>query len=165
MSPDNCLVKGDDEAIAQVRTVVCQVNLAQASDVAIFNVPLIARDVNGNLVTEGIRLVPEQVQVVAVIKETIATQTVPLRPNLVGQPAEGFELGTVKLETETITLVGNAIRVQPITEIQTDPLDLEGRAESFTETVSITLPEGIQGYPEQVQISVEIVSSEPQQEE
>lgn len=165
VSPDNCLVKGDDEAINQVRTVVCQVNLAQASDVAIFNVPLIARDVNGNLVTEGIRLVPEQVQVVAVIKETIATQTVPLRPNLVGQPAEGFELGTVKLETETITLVGNAIRVQPITEIQTDPLDLEGRAESFTETVSITLPEGIQGYPEQVQISVEIVSSEPQQEE
>jgi YbbR domain-containing protein len=165
VSPDKCLVKGDDEAITQVRTVVCQVNLAEASDVAIFNAPLIARDVNGNLVTEGIRLVPEQVQVVAVIRETIATQTVPLKPNLVGQPAEGFELGAVKLDTETITLVGNTIKVQPITEIQTDPIDLEGRAESFAEPVSITLPEGIQGYPEQVQLSVEIVSSEPEQEE
>ena len=165
VSPDKCLVKGDDEAITQVRTVVCQVNLAEASDVAIFNAPLIARDVNGNLVTEGIRLVPEQVQVVAVIRETIATQTVPLKPNLVGQPAEGFELGAVKLDTETITLVGNTIKVQPITEIQTDPIDLEGRAESFAEPVSITLPEGIQGYHEQVQLSVELVSSEPEQEE
>ena len=61
--------------------------------------------------------------------------------------------------------MGNTIKVQPITEIQTDPIDLEGRAESFAEPVSITLPEGIQGYPEQVQLSVEIVSSEPEQEE
>lgn len=165
VSPDKCLVKGDDEAINRVSTVVCQVNLAEASDVAIFNAPLIARDVNGNLVTEGIRLVPEQVQVVAVIQEIIATQTVPLKTNLVGQPAEGFELGAVKLEAETITLVGNTIKVQSIAEIQTDPINLEGRAESFTETVSITLPEGIQGYPEQVQLSVEIVSSQPDQEE
>lgn len=166
ISPDKCLVKGDDKAVAQVRTVVCQVNLAKASDVAIFNAPLSARDVNGNLVNEGIRLVPEHVQVVAVIQETIESKTVPLKPNLVGQLAQGFQLGTVKLEPETITVVGNTIKIQPIAEIQTDPINLEGREESFEEMVPITLPQGLQGYPEQVKLSVEIIEdSQPDQEE
>jgi YbbR domain-containing protein len=166
ISPDQCLVKGDNEAVAQVRTVVCQVNLGQASDVAIFNAPLTARDVNGNLVKEGIRLVPEHVQVVAVIRETVDSKTVPIQPNLTGQLAEGFHLGTVKLEPENITVVGNTIKIQPITAIQTDPINLEGREESFTEIVPITLPEGLQGYPEQVKLSVEIIQDEePDQED
>jgi YbbR domain-containing protein len=164
ISPGQCLVKGEDKAVAQVSTVVCQVNLSQASEVAVFNAPLIARDVNGNLVKEGIRLVPEHVQVAAVIQETIEYKAVPLKPNLVGQLEEGLQLGNIKLEPDTITVVGNTIRIQPLTEIQTDPINLEGRKESFVEKVPITLPPGLQGYPEQVELSVEIIGeSVPEQ--
>lgn len=165
VSPDKCLVKGDDEAVNRVRTVVCRVNLAQASDLAIFNASLAARDVNGNPVTEGIRLVPEQVQVVAVIQDKIETKTVPLQPNLTGQPAEGLQVGTVTLEPETITIVGNPVQTQSITQIQTDPINLQDRQGSFTEMVPITLPEGLRGYPEQVKVSVEIADQTPDQEE
>jgi len=165
VSPDKCLVKGDDEAVSRVSTVVCQVNLAQASNLAIFNAPLIAKDVNGNQITEGIRLVPDHAQVVAVIQEKMETKTVPLQPNLTGQLPEGLQVGTVSLEPETITIVGNPVQIQPITQIQTDPVDLQDRRESFTETVTITLPEGLRGYPEQVKVSVEILGQTPDQEE
>lgn len=165
VSPDKCLVKGNDQAVSRVSTVVCQVNLAEASDMAIFNAPLIARDINGNPVTEGIRLVPDHVQVVAVIQEKMETKTVPLQPNLTGQLPEGLQLGSVSLEPETITIVGNQVQMQSITQIQTDPVDLQEHRESFTYTVPITLPEGLRGYPEEVKVSVEIIGPTPAQEE
>lgn len=165
ISPAECLVKGDDEVVNRVSTVICQVNLAQASELTIFNAPLIARDVNGNLVTGGIRLIPDHVQVVAVIQQKIETKTVPLQPNLTGQLAEGLQVGKVSLEPENITIVGNSVQIQPITQIQTDPVNLQDRRESFSEMVPITLPEGLRGYPEQVKVSVEIVGQTPDQEE
>ena len=165
ISPDECLVKGDDEAVSLVSTVVCQINLAQATGMATFDSPLIARDANGNQVTQGIRLVPDHVQVVAVIREKMETKTVPLQPNLTGQLAEGLQLGTVTLEPETITIVGNPVQLQTITQIQTDPINLQDHRESFTEMVPITLPKGLRGYPEEVKVFVEIIEPTPQDED
>ena len=102
-------------------------------------------------------------QVAAVIQETIEYKAVP-QAQFSGTVGGRLTIGNIKLEPDTITVVGNTIRIQPLTEIQTDPINLEGRKESFVEKVPITLPPGLQGYPEQVELSVEIIGeSVPEQ--
>lgn len=164
LSPDKCLVKGDDAAVNRVSTVVCQLNLAQVSDLAAFDAPLIARDINGNLLTEGIRLIPEKIQVFAVVQQSKSSRTVPIQPNLVGELEAGLQLGPVRVEPAALTVVGNETQLNEITEIQTDPVKLEGRKESFAETVKITLPEGLKAYPDKVELFVEITKKTGREE-
>lgn len=157
LSPDKCLVRGDDAVVSQVRTVVCQLNLSQAKDLAIYDVPLIARDVNGNLVSAGIRLVPDHVQVFAVVQQRKASRSLEIKPNLVGEPEPGYQLGQVSVEPAALTVVGNEAQVQGITEVQTDPVSLAGKKETWVEPIGVTLPEGLKGYPEKVWLTIEII--------
>lgn len=164
ISPNKCLVTGEEAAVTRVSTVICQVDLSKVTEPTTITAPLIARDVNGNLVSEGIRLVPDKVQVVAVVQQPKASSSFAITPNIAGSVGDGYEVGQVIVDPATITLVGSETLLQGINEIQTDPINLEGRKESFVETVKITLPEGLQGYPEQVKVTVEILKKSEREE-
>lgn len=70
--------------------------------------------------------------------ERIREKKVPLKVVFSGLPAEGFQLGSVRLKPEQVTVEGAESEIKDITEVPTDPVDVEGVKASFTLMVPIS---------------------------
>jgi YbbR domain-containing protein len=70
--------------------------------------------------------------------ERIREKVVPLKAVFSGIPAEGFQLGAVRLKQDQVTVQGAESEIKDITEVTTDPVDVEGAKESFTLMVPIS---------------------------
>jgi YbbR domain-containing protein len=70
--------------------------------------------------------------------ERIREKVVPLKAVFSGIPAEGFQLGAVRLKPDQVTVQGAESEIKDITEVTTDPVDVEGAKESFTLMVPIS---------------------------
>lgn len=70
--------------------------------------------------------------------ERIKEKAVPLKVVFSGSPAEGFRLGAVRIKPEQVTVEGAESEIKDVTEVTTDPVEVEGVKESFTLMVPIS---------------------------
>jgi len=70
--------------------------------------------------------------------ERIREKTVPLKVVFSGIPAEGFQVGSIRLKPDQVTVEGAESEIKDITEVTTDPVDVEGTKESFSLMVPIS---------------------------
>jgi YbbR domain-containing protein len=70
--------------------------------------------------------------------ERIKEKVVPLKVVFSGAPAEGFRLGDVQLKPDRVTVQGAESEIKDVTEVATDPVDVDGVKESFTLMVPIS---------------------------
>jgi hypothetical protein len=92
--------------------------------------------------------VPFGVDVVQVMPSSVTMQfersvskIVPVVPAVEGEPAAGFVVAIVTSDPATVELVGADSVLRTITEAITEPVSMDGRAESFTDTVAIGSPD------------------------
>jgi YbbR domain-containing protein len=69
--------------------------------------------------------------------ERIKEKTVPLKVDLVGSPAEGVKVSSVKVNPDRVTIEGAESELKDVTETKTDPVDLADVRESFTLMIPI----------------------------
>src|SRR5690606_34778869 len=67
-------------------------------------------------------------------------RTVPVKANLVGEPAHGYEVQRVSPKPSRVTIRGAESRVRNAEFVLTRELRLDGRAESFTEVLPLEPP-------------------------
>ena len=72
--------------------------------------------------------------------EPFAERTVGVTPDIRGAPAYGYELVQSVLSPQTVVIRGARSRVQGITSLSTEVIDLTGRTSSFAAKVKILLP-------------------------
>jgi YbbR domain-containing protein len=70
--------------------------------------------------------------------ERIKEKVVPLKVAFSGNPAEGFRLGAIRLKPDRVTVEGAESEIKDVTEVATDPVEVEGVKESFTLMVPIS---------------------------
>jgi YbbR domain-containing protein len=70
--------------------------------------------------------------------ERIKEKVVPLKVAFSGNPAEGFRLGAIHLKPDQVTVEGAESEIKDVTEVTTDPVEVEGVKESFTLMVPIS---------------------------
>lgn len=70
--------------------------------------------------------------------ERIREKPVPVKVVVSGIPAEGFQLGNIQLKPEQVTVEGAESEIKDISEVTTDPVDVEGAKEHFTLMVPLT---------------------------
>ena len=66
-----------------------------------------------------------------------STKELPVVPELDGEPAAGFEVGTVTADPGTVEVVGPASALGILTEAITEPVSVAGASDVVTETVTI----------------------------
>lgn len=71
--------------------------------------------------------------------ERTRRKTVKIEPIIVGQPAEGFELGGTKVNPSEVLVSGPEARLELVTEADTQPIDIGGKTESFSQNVYLDL--------------------------
>jgi len=64
--------------------------------------------------------------------ERIREKSVPVKVVVSGVPADGFQLGSILLKPEQVTVEGAESEIKDIAEVTTDTVDVEGAKESFT---------------------------------
>jgi len=69
--------------------------------------------------------------------ERIKEKTVPLDVDLVGSLAKGYEVASVQVNPDRVTIEGAESELKDVTQTKTEPVDLAGVRESFTLMVPI----------------------------
>ncbi len=89
------------------------------------------------LAPNGLEVVSIEPSTIQVQFEREITQRVPVAPEIVGNPAEGFGVGAVDIFPSQVLVSGPQSKLQRIVSLSTPPIDIEGRTSTLDETVPV----------------------------
>ena len=150
------MIRGEQATLNRVAAVMVPLNLTDSNGIATFQADIQARDAQGNIITEGIKLIPKTVKVYVVAEKQKQLKKVAVKPQVKGKAAEGFKLGDISIDPVEVSVLGDKVRLEDMEEILSREIDITDKKESFTQTVDLQVPEGITASPGQVNIKVEI---------
>jgi YbbR domain-containing protein len=101
-------------------------------------VALSPQNVEAPFGAEVVRVNPSSVRFTL---ERTLTKTVPIVPTLVGQPADGYEVGGVLLHPNTVAVEGPESRVNTLSSIATVPIRLEKRQSALEIAADLDIPD------------------------
>jgi len=156
LSPDRCIIKGDAETVGLVARVTAPLDLSKVKDVTTMKVNIQARDANGKIISDGLKLVPTAIDVNVVVEKMQINKKVGIKPQFTGKLPDGFSQGEVKTDPVQVSILGDQLRVENITEVLAKPVDLTGKQEDFMQVVELSPPEGVAVAPTRINLTVKI---------
>ena len=90
-------------------------------------------------VPRGIKVTGVRPDSITIVLERLVTTNVPVKPNLVGRPAQGFVVKGVSVEPNEVSVTGIRRSLRRIRIIGTAPVSIEGVRESFVREVPLEL--------------------------
>jgi YbbR domain-containing protein len=101
-------------------------------------VPLSPQNVQAPFGAEVIRVNPSSIRFNL---ERTLTKTVPVAPTILGQPPDGFEIGTVMVNPNRVEIEGPESRISTLTSIATIPVRLDRRQTPIAQTADLDVPD------------------------
>ena len=141
-SHEEVTASGPQSQLGRVDRAVARVQIfASGIDVRQPQVPLVPVDIDGREV-ESVELEPATIQVEIDVRAVETSKTVPIRPVLSGNPADGFQISAVTVDPVVVTIFGAPQAVEDITEVTTEPLPIGGASADLELDATLDLPEG-----------------------
>jgi YbbR domain-containing protein len=114
----------------------------------------------------GVKVVSRSPARIEVEFETRGRKSVRIRPDIEGEPAEGFLLGEIAVEPERVWLTGARSDVLRLTEALTETVDITGLANPLEKEVRLALGRGHVWMEETQPVTVRVqVDAVPEPEE
>jgi len=141
-SHEEVTASGPQSQLGRVVRAVARVQIfASGIDVRQPQVPLVPVDIDGREV-ESVELEPATIQVEIDVRTVETSKTVPIRPDLAGNPADGFQVSAVTVDPVVVTIFGAPDVVADITEVTTEPIPIGGANADLELDATLDLPEG-----------------------
>lgn len=155
LEPKTVTVSGPQSIVGEIARVVVRPELGGNVDElvrAARPIPLDAagREVNG----PNLELNPRTVTVTLPSRTLRSSKTVPVRYSIVGQPAAGYQIGSIQTTPAQVNILGDADLLPRITSLETEPIDISDRRQTLVQTVPLRVPAGVT--PEQNTVQVEV---------
>jgi YbbR domain-containing protein len=163
VSPSSVVISGPGTAVANVGEARVVLDLDQESpqNPTTQQNYVYLYDSNGvQLDTEklGIRTDPPIGEVTPVFMSAPQQRIVSVLPQFANQPSAGFRTGSFVVQPPTVTVTGSSSALAQISQILTEPVNLEGLSQSNQFKVKVILPKGVsQSRPVSVKVRVEIL--------
>ena len=109
---------------------------------------------NGQAITGGIEIVPKSISIYVVVEKKHLSKKVNIKARLEGDMAVGYTMAEVRIDTEQATILGDQSLVEAVNEITTQPIDINGKQETFTQNVELIQPQGVSIVPARVNVEV-----------
>lgn len=87
---------------------------------------------------------PAQVRVRVPVFTDRRSKTLPVRPNVVGTPAAGFEVASIEVNPPAASVEGDANDLAGLDRADTLPISIAGASSQVVQTVGFALPDGVQ---------------------
>lgn len=155
---DQVVASGPQDLMAQVAQVVAPIELQGQTSSFTRDIGLVALNEDGEPVV-GIKLAPDHVKINVQIATRIGPQRTSVLPKFRGQPAPGYTTESIDWDPKFVEFIASEAISVPL---ETEPIDLSGRTESFSQTVRMIIPNGIQArlLTKEVTVSIPIVPFE-----
>ncbi|HEX6291164.1 MAG TPA: CdaR family protein [Herpetosiphonaceae bacterium] len=155
LATDQVVASGPQDLMARIERVSLPIDLQGRTANFTREIEPIALDENGDPVS-GITLRPNRIKVNVQIESRVEVQRASVLPSFTGQPAPGYTTERIDWAPKFVEIIAS----QAITvALETEKIDLAGRTESFTQTVSVIKPTGIQTQllTERITVTVPVV--------
>ncbi|MDP9270823.1 MAG: CdaR family protein [Chloroflexota bacterium] len=142
ISADHVIARGPRSLVNQVARAVARVSIDASGIDFSDQVRLVAVDASGQPVS-SVELTPDVVTVQISVSTRATSKTVPVRQAVTGTPADGYQVGSLAVSPDVLTLRGTPDALGKITSIGTQPISVQGLAANRTFTTKPVLPPGV----------------------
>jgi len=94
-------------------------------------------------IVRGVDVEPATVNVAMRVFKDRRTATVPVRPNIAGNPANGYDVARIVVTPPVITVQGDPADLANVATADTAPASIEGRTTDLEVDVPLALPTGV----------------------
>lgn len=145
VDPEVITVVGTEAQVDRLDSARVTVFLNSVSETVVTSPVPIFYDRQGRVAsTSGLKSVSdEEVQVTIPVQESADFAEKFIEVNWQGAPADGYRLLSINVEPPSVLVRGLPTRLNEITQISTESIDITGLTETFSQTVTLDLPEGI----------------------
>lgn len=136
-------VSGPQSIVGRVAEVQARIAI-DASGIDVNQlVPLLPVDPNGEVLAP-VDVEPVQVRVRVPVFTDRRSKTLPVKPNVVGTPAAGFEVASIEVDPPVVSVEGDANDLSGLDRADTQPISVSGASSQVTQVVGLALPDGVQ---------------------
>jgi YbbR domain-containing protein len=94
-------------------------------------------------VIRGVDVEPATVNVAMSVFKDLRTATVPVAPDITGDPASGFQVTAVVVTPTVLTIEGDPADLANVATAATQPISIEGRSSDVDVDVALAFPSGV----------------------
>jgi YbbR domain-containing protein len=144
ISPNRVTIQGPTPLLTEVVSVTGTIDLQGAKDTLVEQVAVSPVDKSDQPV-QGLQWTPDRVEVrVAVRRKVGYKPDVEVVPDLRGQPAPGYRLGSVTVDPSTVTLAGLPSVLDTLPGfVETMPISVTGATQNITVRTLLTVPNNV----------------------
>ncbi len=154
--PSTVTLRGASSRVQSVATIVAHVTVDASALNIDRTVDLVPLDSNGNQVP-NVELDPNVARVRVAVAQQLANRTLPVVPQITGEPAPGYHITSVTVSPLVVTVSGEEATVTQLETAMTEPIDVSGRTSDLDAMVGYALPEGVSvAGSDQVSVSLTI---------
>lgn len=135
-------VSGAQDQVDQVTQVVARVDVEGRTESLNQAVRLIPQDFRGFLV-DGVSVDPPITDVHITIEQQRFTRALAVVPEVIGEPASGYNVVDVAVSPPTVTVQGSRAFIERAVSIPTRPVDIAGATEDVVRTIALDAPSGV----------------------
>lgn len=144
VEPSVITISGPASLVEQLDFALATVFLNDALETTIGEHRPIFYDEQGRVAsTANMNLSTEQVQVTIPVIESDGFADKLITVDWVGYPAPGYRMLSVTMEPPSVLVKGLPARLNALTRLQTEPIDITGLTSSFTQQATLDLPSGV----------------------
>lgn len=143
ITPSSVTVAGAKDNIDKVAKVVALVTLSGEQTEVTQSARLKALDKDGKEIN-NLGFSPDAVSVKIPVERQNDTKTVGIKVNITGTPPSGFSIGNISTDRASVTISGKSSALSNIQFLETEGISVASKTQTFTRTVTLVAPEGVQ---------------------
>ena len=159
INPESTLVYGTRKNLDLVDRVVARLDVSQLSEEdEVYRCDVDIINKNG----AEVEFLSAENDNVTVTTKLVMTKQVPVRVNVVGTPADGFEVGQIE-HPDKVTITGRSEEIEDIEEIIAEDVDISKLKETKTFPLEFKVPDGVKISSDK-SLAVKVFIEAPQEE-
>lgn len=156
--PKEAVISGPESDVLAVQAIETVIPGSKIKDGESMMLPVTVANTSGS--ADRITITPKKVGVTVTLENEILRESIPVEVSVVGTPAEGYELDTVKVIPESVAIKGKSTAVKKMTSLVLPPVDISGLDQNLNlmlplQPVEITPEIEISG-PERARVEIYI---------
>jgi YbbR domain-containing protein len=160
ITPEYVSIYGPSPYLTNVISAAGVINVDGAKENVIEQIPVTPVNAEGEAVSD-LELTPKQVSVKVDVRQMLGFKPdVEVVPDLQGEPAAGYRIGSISVEPSTVTLAGPQSELDKLPGfVDTMPISVTGAIENLAERTALTVPSSVVVYDVNfVTVTVEILA-------
>ncbi|CUS04929.2 conserved protein of unknown function [Candidatus Promineifilum breve] len=158
IEPPAIRVSGPESRVSQLNFALVTVFLNNTAATLVETSVPIFYDQSGRVASvTGLDVSHDEVTVTVPVEESAGFADKLITVTWTGDPAPGYRLLSVTADPPSVLVEGRPAQVNQLASVTTEPIDINGLTESFSQAAVLTLPQGITIDPEQtVTVNIQI---------